>query len=130
MRPQNKNLLSGGVRGHKGAGGRPTDEFKKKMLALSNSPAAWKFRQDVIEGKPIEERMILNLVTGKEVKTLVTPSIENRRRMLADIDDRAHGKPAQAVEMSGSIDTGAQEAMKQIAAGVSEFLSSVKQGAS
>ena len=94
-----ENLLPGGVIGHKGGGGRPTDEFKKKMLALSNSPAAWKFRKDVIEGNPIEERMILNPITGKEMKTLVTPSIENRRRMLADIDDRAHGKAEQSVSI-------------------------------
>ena len=95
-----QNLLKGGKIGHKGAGGRPTDAFKKKMLALSNSPAAWNFRKDVIEGNPIEERMIVDLVTGKEIKTLVTPSIENRRRMLADIDDRAHGKPTETVESS------------------------------
>jgi hypothetical protein len=87
-------LAPGGARANSG---RPTDEFKKKMLALSDSPAAWKFRKDVIEGNPIEERIIVDLVTGKEIKTLVTPSIENRRKMLADIDDRAHGKAAQVL---------------------------------
>lgn len=87
---------NGGKPGNAG-GGRPTDEFKKKMMALSDSPAAWKFRQDVIEGNPIEERTIFDLL-GKEIKTHVTPSIENRRRMLADIDDRAHGKAMQMID--------------------------------
>lgn len=84
--------------GSREGAGRKTDEFRKKMQALSDSPAAWKFRKDVIEGNPIEERTIIDLVTGKEIKTLVTPSIENRRKMLADIDDRAHGQPVQMVD--------------------------------
>ena len=93
-----KGLKRDGNPGHEGAGGRPTDEFRKKMLALSDCPAAWKFRKDVIEGNPIEERTIIDFVTGKEIKTLVTPSIENRRKMLADIDDRAHGTSVQMVD--------------------------------
>ena len=81
--------------------GRKTDLFRKKMLSLSDSPAAWKFRRDVIEGNPIEERMIVDPDNCRKVtKALVTPSIENRRKMLADIDDRAHGKSAQAVALT------------------------------
>ena len=94
--PKGNKFARGGVRE---GSGRKTDKFKKKMLALSDSPAAWKFRKDVIEGNPIEERTIVDLVTGKEIKTLVTPSIENRRRMLADIDDRAHGKAPQMLDI-------------------------------
>ena len=94
----NANLLPGGKKGNKGGSGRPPDEFKKKMLVLSDSPAAWKFRKDVIEGNPIEERMLLDPISGLEKKVLVTASIENRRRMLADIDDRAHGKAVQMVD--------------------------------
>ena len=101
-----QNFKGDGTPGHRGAGGRPTDEFKKKMLALSDSPAAWKFRKDVIEGNPIEERTVIDIVTGLEKKILVTPSIENRRRMLADIDDRAYGTAAQSVQVSGGLDVG------------------------
>lgn len=86
--------------GFREGSGKPTDKFRAKMTALSDSPAAWKFRKDVIEGNPIEERTIIDIVSGREIKTLVTPSIENRRRMLADIDNRAHGLSAQAVALT------------------------------
>lgn len=97
---RNIDGLNRGNPGNAG-GGRHTDKFKARMAKLSDSAAAWKFRRDVIEGNPIEERVIVDPVSGKEIKTLVTPSIENRRRMLADIDDRAYGKAAQSVDLSG-----------------------------
>ena len=98
--PRRSNLARGGKIGHKGAGGRPHDNFKAKMQALSNCPAAWKFRRDVIEGNPIEERMILDPKSGKEIKALVTTSVENRRRMLADVDNRGYGMSVQEIDIS------------------------------
>lgn len=80
-------------------GGRPPDWLKKKCQDLIEKGKLLEFLRKVAEGEDIDQQINEN---GECLK--VPASIKDRLRAFELLADRAWGKPAQAMEHSGSVD--------------------------
>jgi hypothetical protein len=93
-----KGLRRDGSPGHRGAGGRPKDKWVAFCKSICQSKKTQKFLRDMIEGNPVEEKVI-DTPGHDPVKLLVAAPTSARIKALELVSAYGFGKPEQSIEI-------------------------------
>lgn len=96
-----KHGVIGASGGKRPGSGRKPDAFKRAMAALVSHPKTIKFIKDIIEGKAVDEFLVLQ--TGVQVP--VKADADTRLKYIQYAADRGMGKVSQPIEHSGDAGT-------------------------